>query len=480
MPSSYTQPLDIQNRALWHLGLPPITAGQNSKNAATVSFLYDKTRRRELRRNHWRCATKRAALRALSSTSIVLTPAAWNIATTYAGGYMVTYGGGAWINSMPSNVGNTPGVAGSGWNPYYGPLIATPWNLPTPTTQAVNPYNPLTPQGPQYGSTTGTASYLVGEITYIPRGDGTCTFFQALVANKAEGPYVVGAFDPSGTYARGQMVSTTLTNPIILGNAGIATPINTGGFLASGQYQSVVDLNVGNNPDIVANAQQWAAGTTYSKGDVSFSQMDSQIYVSLVGGNVGNDPFAERFLNVHWAPINMYTGTWTSTLTPNPRATSNSWQLIQGTASTLVIPYPLTAGPVEQPQTRNAYRLPVGFLREAAADPKAGGGVGYLGIQFSTDFDDKVWEDNYIVTTNNRPIILRFIADLVDVPSMDDMFVEGLAAAIAVDAAPTLAPEMLTAARQSYSILMTEARTVNAVETGYVLPPTDSYILVRF
>lgn len=482
MPNAFTAPVDIMNRALWHLGVPPISSpGDMNNNATTVNFLYDKIRRRELRRNVWRFATKRVALRPLSTSSIILTFTPWSITISYPGGAIVSSGGANWINSVETNLGNTPGTVASGWSPYYGPLVATPWNHPLASTSpgGSNPFNPVTPQGPQYGAGKGTTPYFTGELVYLPKGDGTCLFFQALstLPPSQEGPFLTSTFDAGTLYASGQIVASTLGNPIILGNSGIATPINTGSFLNAGLYQSTVDLNVGNNPDIVVNAAPWIIGQTYSIGDVAVGS-EGQIYVSLVAGNVGNDPFLERFLNVNWQPINMWSGTWTSVLTPNLRAISNQWQLIGATPSNLIISYPLTAGPLESAVTMNAFRLPAGFLREAPPDPKDGG-IGYLGVNLPVLDTDWTWEDNYIISARAQPIILRFVADVIDVPTMDDMFCEGIGASIAVAAAPKLAPDKLGAAIHEYEEIMGDARNVNAIETGAVQPPVDEYLVCR-
>ena len=72
--------LDIANRALFHLGVQPLqSVTENSQRNATITFLYDKVRRAELRRNCWRFSTKRVALRPLTTTTQMVVPALYDV-----------------------------------------------------------------------------------------------------------------------------------------------------------------------------------------------------------------------------------------------------------------------------------------------------------------------------------------------------------------------------------------------------------------
>ncbi len=478
--SAFKQPLDILNRALIHLGLPLLASRtDNSKNAVIVSSLYDQIREYELRRNLWRFATRRVALRPAASTTVALVPTIWAAGTYPGGSIVIDSAGTTWVSLVNNNTG-TPGIAGSGWEQYFGPLTITPWGQPAPPQSLVtNPY--AVAPGVQQGSLPGTTSYFPGELTYLPDGKGGVTLFQSLmpgfVPQSTDGPNQIDAWLPGITYSKGQIafIYTDANGQLILG---LPPGLNVGG-LSSNAFQSTIDFNTGNQPDICEDTATipFDIGATYSLGDIVYGS-DTQLYKSLVGSNIGTDPVLDA-LFAAWMPLDMYANTWTVTISPLPRAASNSWQLIPGATASMVIPYPLTAGPLDHQSSLNAYRLPAGFLREAPEDPSQGG-TPWLGAPaYNTHQNDWTYEGDFIVTRNNQPIIYRFVANTTDVARMDPMFCEGLAAAIAVSAAPTLAPAMLTSAASAYTKTMFEARTVNAIEIGAVKPPSDDYLNAR-
>src|SRR5262249_47730764 len=127
---------------------------------------------------------------------------------------------------------------------------------------------------------------------------------------------------------------------------------------------------------------------------------------------------------------------WTTTVT-NPTV-SGSWSNIgtTGLGATNII-YPITAGPFVDTATRNAYRLPAGFLKPAPQDPKAGV-YSWLGSSAHLPLDDWEFTAQYIVTSlrSQSIIMLRFVADVQDVSSYDDMFCEGLACRLALEVGP--------------------------------------------
>ncbi len=467
--SAFNEPVDIVNRALQILELPRLTSLKDSNLAATeMAFAYDKRREYELRRNLWRFATRRVALRPAASTSVLLAPVLW-VAGTYPGGAIVKDATGqTWVNLVNNNTG-IPGVPGSGWEQYFGPLTVTPWA--TPNTPGVQP-----------GSLSGTTAYFPGELIYLPDGKGGITLYQALMPNDdnaTDGPNQVDVWQPTTTYTKGQIafIYTDANGQIVLG----VTPLGAGG-LSSSAYQSTIDFNTGNQPDITeaAATQAWLVGTTYAANDTVVGS-DTQLYKSLIAGNIGTDPVTDT-LFAAWTPLGMYSGTWTVAITPTPRAISNQWQLMPGATVSMVIPYPLTSGPLDHTTSRNAYRLPAGFLREAPADPTQGG-TPWLGApQYSNFQNDWTYDGDFIVTRNIRPIIFRFVANTTDVSRMDPMFCEGLAASLAVAVGPILKPgdkDSKVAALTTYNRTMFEARTVDAIEIGAVKPPTSDYLNVR-
>src|SRR5262245_20614060 len=109
----FLTPVNIANRALQHCGAGRIDETQgfaeDSKNASECSFAYDKLRRAELRRNIWRFAIRRAVLRAIDTTTMLLAPALWVSSTTYFVGSIVSDETNAlWISVVPDNLNNQP------------------------------------------------------------------------------------------------------------------------------------------------------------------------------------------------------------------------------------------------------------------------------------------------------------------------------------------------------------------------------------
>lgn len=315
----FTSSVDIANRALQHCGAKRITAfTDDSKGASEVSFVYDKLRQFELRRNIWRFSVRRAVLRAISATTKTLAVTAWASGTTYALGQLASYQGLLWQSLAAANLANTPSDASTSWSLYFGPS----------------------------------------------------TF---------------EAYDSAEVYYAGDVVYVTTT-----------------------AYLSVVS----NNSSV-------------------------------------------------------------------PGADAN-WLALLGTLSAFTPLYPIGAGPSNDRTTRNIFVLPVGFLREAPQDPKAGS-VSFLGAPTGRMYQDWEFENNYIVTRDPQPIIFRFAADVVNVPLMDPMFCEGLAAAMGMQVCEELtqSTEKLKAIAAAYKMAMSDARTVNGIEEGPTEPPEDDWITSR-
>lgn len=128
--SDYLSNVDVGNRALIHLGAELITSfAQGSRNALLISAVYDKIRRAELRRRVWRFATRRVALRPITTASLMLVPATWASNTTYAQGAIVQDSSGFYWQSMAaSNVGNTPATSPTWWEAYAGNIVSNAYS----------------------------------------------------------------------------------------------------------------------------------------------------------------------------------------------------------------------------------------------------------------------------------------------------------------------------------------------------------------
>jgi hypothetical protein len=228
-------------------------------------------------------------------------------------------------------------------------------------------------------------------------------------------------------------------------------------------YRSLINNNIFDP----AGVDSWIDTTVYAAGQVvSFNATN---YQSLIGLNFNNAPATSP-------------SQWTTTIT-SPLV-SNSWRAVSSaTIAPLNIVYPLGAGPANDSRTRNAYHLPAGFVRQAPTDPKAGINP-FLGAPTGNMQVDWVFEGNWIVSQNANPIMLRFVADVQSVPEFDQLFAIGLATRLAIELAPRLADTeqlatIISVAREEYARTISEARTINGIETGPVDPYEDDYISAR-
>lgn len=416
--------LDLANRAILHFGSEFIaTVDEDSGRNETLSFAYDKLRRPELRRNVWTFTCKHAVLRPIDTDTMLLDPRLYDETVTYLLGALCKDANGRiWSSLIPDNLNNEPETS-TAWELYFGP-------------DAVFLYD-------------AELSYFAGELVYVSTGSGGYVVFKSLVNDNEDDPTVGTAYDATVKYHADQIV-------------------RSGGF----QWRSLIEINVGNTPTDYG-ALDWDETATYSSGQ-SVIGSDGYIYTSSINGNLGFDPVGD-------------TGHWTATGNPNAWAklpeqyqSSTKWMPLFASVRSLNLQYPIGCGPVSQSSTRNVYKLPHGFLREAPQNPKAGN-VSYLGAPGADHYRDWVFENGYICTADSTPFVYRFVADITDVTKMDDMFCEGLAARMAFETCEKLtqASDKKKLIGAAYTQWMTEARRVNAIEQGPVEPPEDDYIACR-
>lgn len=237
-------------------------------------------------------------------------------------------------------------------------------------------------------------------------------------------------------------------------------------------FMSLVEGNIDTNSatplsvaDVPGVINAWNAGTYYSQFD-TVTGSDTSVYQSKIDLNVAVDPITDA--GVHWQAV------------PGAQATVMSgptWLKLNCTLGQIRLIYPIGAGPATQSTTRNIYQLPNGFLKRAPQDPKAGS-QSYLGAPSGLNYDDWELQGNYIVSRDSSVIRLRFAADVVAVPTMTEMFCEGLACRIAMEICEPLtqSTEKLAAIGQFYTKLMGEARIANGIEVGTAESPVDDYI----
>ena len=253
-------------------------------------------------------------------------------------------------------------------------------------------------------------------------------------------------------------------------------------------------------------AASWLIGTTYALGQlVSYQDANgnTRTWQSTVAGNIGNTPGdTSAVWSLYFGPTNyeLYPTVLAATafdagevLYPDSTHAylslvgnnsdvppSSNWLQLNGTLVPYSPLYPAGAGPSNDMTTRNIFLLPIGFLKMAPQDPTAGF-LGYLGAPSERQLNDWVLENGMIVTQDPDAINLRFSADVVNVPSMDDMFCEGLGAELAWTTCEriTQSPAKKQACRDEYNILMTEARIIGGIEQGPTEPPLDDWINCR-
>ena len=246
----------------------------------------------------------------------------------------------------------------------------------------------------------------------------------------------------------------------------------------------------------------YAAGTTYAVGNIV--TYDSQWWQSKVASNTGNTPamgaYWRRYTGIDYLEafdedVSYFAGEivsssgsyYLSLVNDNEANTPPSasyWLALGGTVVDLQILYPLGTGPAADTTTSNVYRLPRGFLRAAPTNPKGSTSV-WMGMPRGTIREDWVLEDNYIVAGQTPTMLLRYVADMIDVPDMPALFCEMLAASCAEATAAALVqpteavPQMINSARRAYRAARSAATRVDAIERGPIDPYLDDLILCR-
>lgn len=282
---------------------------------------------------------------------------------------------------------------------------------------------------------------------------------------------------------------------------------------ADGQiYYSRVGANTGNVPS--ATPSKWvlyfgsdvafefvttfSTAITYMQNDHAVGS-DGTTYFSVGDTNLNHNPVGDG--GVHWKPVTTSTpATTLSFFVGEIARVGNNVFVSQGnnnvgipgtsgwlaltTAASVQPPYfiyPIGAGPASDFRTKNSYKLPCGFMREAPQDPKAGQAL-FLGAPDGSTFEDWNFENQYFTSDDNGVITFRFAADIQDVTQFDPLFVEGFVCRISYEVCEPLTQSegKKQGLATGYKLFMTEAREVNGIEDGPTYPPEDSYITCRF
>jgi hypothetical protein len=291
----FLSPIDIGNRALQHVGAEFMDAvlgfSENSKRAQQVSFNYGKLRRAELRRNGWRFAIRKAALRAIDSNTLLLSPALWSSSVTYFPNSIVAdQNRSLWRSLIPVNLGNSPGQVGKdfAWEPYFGPL-------------SVSLYD-------------SSQAYFASELVYTMAGDGTYNVYYSNVNANAVHPALPNQWSKSTTYFQTQVVQAfpawSNVTTYSQGQTVVYTDGNTYSSLVNGNLNHVPSTSPAQwalQPTLTLQSQavpifgntflqqpqsspvlEWTIGNTYSIG--AFVMFDASMWLSIANNNTGNIP----------------------------------------------------------------------------------------------------------------------------------------------------------------------------------------------
>ena len=424
MGAAFETVLDIANRAMQQLGAQSMIAlDDNSVNAGEFNRAYDKDRKFELRRNFWTFAIRKVVLRAVDTDTLLVTPAAWSADAGYAAGSIVSYQDQLWWTDQTVLTGEVPGTSNA-WQTYFGPLTASPYD--------------------------DTLEYWAGELVYVTDTFGRTTVYASRINGNDADPTEPVDWDATVTYPQGGVVK------------------GSDGFY----YMNLVTVNLNHDP--LDSPAPYNASTTYAAGD-TVGGIDGSIYTSVTNGNIGHEPTTDD--GTYWVTDGR-PWLWTSAF--SQPIGDPGWTAISATLKNLVLGYPIGTGPLTAPLQRYVFRLPNGFLRTAPQSPKQGI-YAWLGAPSAPYPLDWIFEGDYLITSYPEPLNFRFVANITNVPRMDPMFCEGLACRIALNLCEriTQSNSKKQAIGQFYTEYMKDARTVNAIEAGVVVPPEDLYITVR-
>lgn len=490
----FTTPEDIANRALQHVGSPRITSfTDDSKEAAEIAFAYDKVRRAILQENLWVFAIRRATLYPVEQplapdltptapdTTVATMPSmliefpAWDATVSYPFASVVVYGGTKWENIFPSNLNNTPGVSAGFWQTYAGVNAAQPYDTSGTTgyntgdvvyetlgAGAVDVYrsivngNTIDPSA----STTWSADVAYRQGAVVT--DGSFFFRSVFELNQNNQPGVYGPWNSSNTYAAGALVggSNGLLYASIAGGNTNHNPVSTTG------YWTATGSRIGAYP-------MWNNAVTYPQNFL-VADINGGVYISLAAGNTGNQPSTATTWWAFTGKLNPWSPSFASA------TASDQWVNLDASLTAMEITYPLGSGPLSQNRFRNVFLLPNAYLRHAPQDPKAGANS-FLGAPTGAWNTDWVFEGNYVVSSQTSPIVMRFVADITSVVTMDDMFCEAFAArlGVAVCEVLTQSSEKLKTCWNIYKSVVSDAKRINGIEAGPEEPPVDDYIATR-
>lgn len=413
----FSQPTDILNRALQHLEMPRIWSLAEATGPAQELAFMYD----KLRRAELRRNVWKFATRRTALYAVD--------ATTYRIVFL------PWLTTNTYTYGHVVLFNGI---PFESQLYANLGNQPDQSPAAWRPYfGPTTADLWQAitGNTLGISGYWSGDAVYVAGMPGL-TVFKSLQDMNTDTPYLYPAWSAATTYSAGDTaivgaqvpVFFNGTGPQIIGPGGLPEYFVDTSVAGNGLWESAQDMNINHVPG--------TDGAWVSTG-------------SLPAGRVGQQ------IGQHWLAVS------------------------DATLTNLRISYPIGVGPRSDTSTLNIFPLPANHIRRAPQQKV--GNLPWLGAPVGNALHDWEFTDKYIVSASTGPLIYRFVTDVIDVAQMDDMFCEGLAARIALEAPTRVIGHPIDKGpiRLAYEVAMREARLVAAVEQGALEPVDDTFISVR-
>lgn len=222
--------VDIGNRACQFVSDFRLNSFNDaSPQAREIAFAYDKLRVAELQRIVWKFATRRAILRPIDATTMMLVPAQWSATTQYVPGSIVAYNGLISVSLAWPSIGVTPDTPPL-WAPYFGPMTITPWINPNVSSNA----------------TATVGAYFAGELVYYPTAENA-TVYVSLQNSNIDTPGAFPNWDPTIAYNHGDTVIYPASGQL-LSVPGNIPVFSTGNIavnsIATGPWQSTRDLNL--------------------------------------------------------------------------------------------------------------------------------------------------------------------------------------------------------------------------------------------
>jgi hypothetical protein len=417
--------LDIANRSCQHLGVTRIASpDEDSNNNAEITFAYDKMRRQELTRRTWTFATKTAVIRPIDTTTFKIVPALWNAGVQYLPGSLCSDANGQlWVSNQANNIGNDPNLTDV-WDGYFGSMTADAYD------------------------TTGETAYYAGDIVYIQNSDSSYTLYLSLQNGNTETPNVADAWSATNTYQEDDLITY-------------------GGVV----WRSLISLNTNNIPS--QGPANWNTSTSYLTSN-TVTGSDGFIYTAAQASS-GVNPVSDN--GTYWTNTDV-PNAWTSQ--PAMPVCSSLWTPLYAALQSFNFVYPIGVGPLSQQITNNIFHLPAGYLRQCSQNPKAGQ-FSFLGAPVYNQANDWQIQGDYLTSSQGTPLFIRFIADIMSVKLMEDLFCEMLAARIALSVCERLtnSKTLKQTINNDYKEFGGEALIIGSIETGATEPDEDSYIMCR-